>query len=76
MELNDQQRDVLGAVKAVGETTVSELARVTGLPAMTLKKLLGELEADGRLRQVVDADRGDVIWSATVRGADLLDAEN
>lgn len=76
MELNNQQRDVLTAVKAVGQTTVSELARVTGLPAMTIKKLLGELEADARVSQVVDADRGDVIWSATVRGADLLDAES
>ena len=75
MELHDQQRDVLAAVRA-GQTTVSELARVTGLDAMTVKKLLGELEADGRVRQVVDADRGDVIWSATVRGADLLDAES
>jgi predicted ArsR family transcriptional regulator len=76
MELHDQQRDVLAAVRAAGQTTVSELARVTGLPAMMVKKLLGELEADARVRQAVDADRGDVIWSATVRGADLLDAES
>ncbi len=48
MELNDQQRDVLAAVRAVGQTTLSELARVTGLPTMTLKKLLGELEVAKR----------------------------
>ncbi len=76
MELNQQQRDVLAAVRAAGQTTVSELARVTGLPSMTVRKLLGELEADARVGQVVDADRGDVIWSTTVRGADLLDAES
>ncbi len=76
MELNEQQRDVLGAVKAAGQTTVSELARVTGLHAMTIKKLLAELEADARVSQVVDADSGDVTWSATARGVDLLDAES
>jgi DNA-binding MarR family transcriptional regulator len=75
VELNDQQHAVLAAVKAAGRVTVSELATVTALPAMTVKKLLGELEADARVRQDVDADRGDVIWSATAHGADLLDAE-
>jgi hypothetical protein len=63
-------------VKAAGQVTVSELATVTALPAMTVKKLLGDLETDARVRQDVDANRGEVIWSATVRGADLLDAES
>jgi predicted ArsR family transcriptional regulator len=75
MELNDQQRAVLAAVKAAGRVTVSELARITALPAMTVKTVLGELEADARVRQDVDANQGEVIWSATGRGADLLDAE-
>ena len=76
MELNDQQHAVLAAVKAAGQVTVSELATRTALPAMTVKKLLGELEADARVRQDVDADRGEVIWSATAHGAGLLDAES
>jgi len=76
MELNDQQHAVLAAVNAAGQVTVTELVTRSALPAMTVKKLLGELEADARVRQDVDADRGEVIWSATVRGADLLDAES
>ena len=76
VELNDQQRAVLAAVKAAEHVTVSELATVTALPAMTVKKLLGELEADARVRQDVDANQGEVIWSATARGGDLLDAES
>jgi hypothetical protein len=71
MELTDQQRAVLLALKATGQSAVKDITAETGA---IVSPMLRQLESGGLVARDVDESLGQEVWIVTAAGADALDA--